>query len=174
MGCDGARHAVPGILTHEHCRAAPGRVERPHLAPSFDEALFVEQAIGRKKYLPVDVMDGRLAGAKRHVHRAIVELVVPDLVEPDDEIEGVRWNDGGAIGGVEVPRQRAGGQRVIASAALQEVARERALGQREHRGARLQLVDLREDLAEPAQIGRIVGLLRRELRERDMDERSHG
>ena len=91
---DRAGQAVPRILADEHRRASPRRVERADLAAALDEPLLVEQAVRRQEHLAMDVANRAARLAERDVHRAVVQLVVPDLVEAERDVERPRRRDG--------------------------------------------------------------------------------
>ena len=76
----------------------------------------------------MDVMDARLTVAECDVHRTVVQLVVPDFVEAERDVERSRRGDRVAIRRVEIGSERSRGDRVVANTALQEVSGQRTLG----------------------------------------------
>ena len=78
------------------------------------------------------VSHDRLAAAERHVQGAVVQLVLPLLVEPDGDVEHARSGDARAIQRVQIVCERAGRDRDFAHAAFKEIAGERGLGETQH------------------------------------------
>lgn len=78
---------MPCILADEHRGATPARVESADLEPAIHEALLVEQPVGRKENFPVYVADYRGFAAEGCVERTVVDGVVPDLIEPESDVE---------------------------------------------------------------------------------------
>jgi hypothetical protein len=164
---------VPRVFADEHRGPAPRRVEGAHVAATLDEALLVEQPVGRQKDLAMNVRDARLTRAQRHVHRAVVQLVVPDLVKPAGHVERARIGNGGAKRRVQLRGEGAGGDGIVAYRAFEEVAGKGALGQAKHRRPRFQAVDLGEHGAESREISRPITLSGLDLSDGEVNERSH-
>jgi hypothetical protein len=145
---------------------------RPHaadVAPALDEALFVEQAVRRQEDLPVHVADERHRLAERDVERAVVQLVPPDLVEPDADVD----RRPRAVNAMQVGGETTSRDRVLANAPLEEVPAERRLGEAHEAGARLERGGLRQQLPDPGEIAGVVALPWLELGERERDEGGH-
>src|SRR4029079_9686036 len=84
---DRCRYALPRVLAHEHGCAPPRRIERANRAPTLDKSLFVEQSVRWEEHLAMNLANTRLAVAEVDVHGAVVQLVVPDFVEPKRDVE---------------------------------------------------------------------------------------
>jgi len=165
----GTGDAMPGVFAHEQRRASPRRIERADLASTFDEALFVEHAVRRQKHLAVHVPHDRLAAAQRHVDSAVVQLVLPFLVEAQHDVEHSRRCHAGAIQLVQVAGERARGDRDLADAAFQEIAGQRGLRQAEQLRPGLQCVDLGKQIAKATEVESVVAFLGTELRDGELD-----
>ncbi len=62
--------------------------------PMLDEALLIEQAVGREKDLPMNVADARLGTAQGSVQGGVVIPVTEFLVEPQRHIHRRRAGQG--------------------------------------------------------------------------------
>ena len=89
---------VPGIFTDEDRRPAPSGIECLDAPPGLDETLLVEDAVGRKEDLPVDVADPGVRPAERGVQPRVVEPVSVDLVEAQRNVERRGYRPPGAAG----------------------------------------------------------------------------
>src|SRR5262249_45567242 len=138
-----------------------------------DEAFFVEQPVRRQKHLAMYMMDVRIAVAERHVHRAVVEFVVPDLVKPDHDVERPDRLHRRAKRSIQISSESPRCNGIVANSPFEEVAGQRALGQRQYHWPRFEAVDLRKNRPESLEIPAVVPLSGLELREGQMDERSH-
>jgi hypothetical protein len=164
------RERVPGVFADEHCRPAPAGVERLHGAAGLDEALLVEDAVGRQEDFAVDVPDAGVRAAERGVERGVVQPVLEDLVEADRDVE--RWSARRAVLPAEVVEQPLGGDGEVPHAAFDEIAGERCL-RREEQFRRLRPArHLAEERAEPAEILVVRPLPGPELGDRD--RQGHG
>src|SRR4051794_11861687 len=97
---------MPSVLAYQHRGAAPRRIEGSYTPSSLDESLLVEQSVCRKKDLAMDVTNARVAVAERHVEGAIVEFVVPDLIEADGHVEWPRRVHRAPVHLVEIAGER--------------------------------------------------------------------
>src|SRR5437762_2194297 len=97
--CHSAGETMPGVLADQHCGAAPVGVEGANLEPAIDEPLLVEKPVGGQEEFSVHVADHGLAtpSIQRYIERAIIEGVVPHLVESNAHIEGPRCSNDGCV-----------------------------------------------------------------------------
>ena len=107
--------------------------------------------------------------AQRQVDRAVVQLVAPDLVEADAHVDRRA-----RVQSVQIGRELARRDRVLAHATLEEVAAERGFWKADQLGTLLERRRLRDQGHDPGEIIPIVSLLRLELREGEREEGSHG
>jgi len=121
---------------------------------------------------------GATGGPERHVHRAVVERILPPLIKADYDIERAGRRDGGWHGGVvrvvELARHRPGGAGGIPHPTLEEVSSEGRLGELQDPGsARVRRVGRGEKWPETRQILRESSFTGTELGERDGQRQRH-
>src|SRR5215207_6017079 len=117
----------------------------------------------------MDVAHERHRLAEREVHRAVVQLVAPDLVEADAHVDrGAITVDAMQVCGE--PSRRDG---VLAHPSLEEVAAQRRFGEADEPRARLERGALREQLPDPGEVAGVVALARLKLGEGEREEGSH-
>ncbi len=164
---------MPGVFADQHRRAAPTRVEGAHLEPAIDEPFLVEQTVCRKKQLAVHVPDQRLVASQRYIERAIIEGVVPHLVESNAHIEWLRCTNCRGVLGLKIAGKGAGGHRDVADATFHEVSGERGLGEDGDIGTWFEGVYLRENAGETGEVDSIIALTRFELNYDEMNRSIH-
>jgi len=140
---------------------------------ALDEPLFVEQAVGGQEVLPVHVTNEWRIAAQPHPHRAIVEGAVPQLVEADRDLERMQGRGRGEIGTLQIRRERAGRERMLANPAFEEVAGKSGFGEVQYVRSRIERVELREDVAQPGQIRVIFSLAGGELERGKLENVRH-
>src|SRR4051812_26065939 len=159
---------MPGVFADQHASAPKCGVESADLEAPIDEALLVEESVGRKEELAVHVTDYRLFGSQRHIEGTIIEGVVPLLVEPNAHIEGPRCTNCGDVLRLKIAGEGAGRHGDVANAAFDEVPGQGGLGEHRDIRPRLERIDLREDAGQPGEVRTIVALARLELDDDEM------
>ncbi len=129
---------MPGVFTDQHRRATPRRIKRANLEAAVDESFLVEHPVCRQEELAMHMADYGLVASQRHIERAIIEGVVPHLVEPNAHIECPRCSNCGSVLRLKVPGKGARRQGDIAYAPFDEIAGERGLSEDGYIGTRVQ------------------------------------
>ena len=142
---------MPRIFADKHAHPPNRRVEGADRLAALHEALLVEQAVRRQKYLAMNVMNDRLGAPERHVQRAVIELVLPDLVEAHRHVERRAWS-GLRVDARQISRDLTGGLRLFADAPFEEVSGKRGLRQLEQLRAGRLTVEPREELAQSLEV----------------------
>src|SRR5439155_661262 len=110
--------------------------------------------------LAMHVAHVRLAAAERHIQRAVVEFVLPLLVEPEHHVEHPGRSDPGPIQLAELARELPSRDRHLANASLEEVPGQRGFRKTEDLWAWIQTVELREQITQPREVRLVVALFR--------------
>src|SRR6266498_4726623 len=103
---------------------------------------------------------------ERDVERRVIDVILKALVEADDDVDRSTLVTGG-----EIARQRAGGDRELLDASLDEVARRRGLGKDDEVGLGIELHGLRDDGTDPRDIRVVLPFGWSELGDRETDVR---
>jgi protein tyrosine phosphatase (PTP) superfamily phosphohydrolase (DUF442 family) len=115
---------MPGIFTDEDCGPTPGRIERLDTTPGLHEPFLIEDPVGRKKDLSVNVADSGIGPTECGIETGVIQPVSMYLVEAKADV------DRGATGLFMLPTQiveqlgRGNGQ--ISHPTLEEVPGERS------------------------------------------------
>lgn len=119
------------------------------------------------------VTDQWLAAAQSDIERAIIESVVPHLVEPNAYIEGPGCTNCCGVLPLKVAGEGACCQRDVPNTTFDEVSGERGLSEDSDIGARLESVYLRENSSETGEVRNVVALSRLELNYDEMNRAIH-
>jgi hypothetical protein len=114
---------VPSVLTDKDRCPPPTSIERLHAAAGLDEALLVEDPVGGKKDLAVNVPNPGVWPAERSVEARVIKSIPMDFVEAERNID--RRRAGFFVLAAEVIEQPIGRNREISNTTLQEVAGQR-------------------------------------------------
>ena len=117
----------------------------------------------------MDVSHERRRLAEREVDRAVVQLVAPDLVEAEADVDRRTV----AVHAVQIGREPARGDGVLPHAALEEVPRHRRLGKADELRPRIEARRLSEQRPDASEVARVVALARLELGEGESDVGGH-
>jgi hypothetical protein len=129
---DGRHQRVPRVLAHDHGGAPESGVVGLNRESRLDETLFVEDSVGGKENLAVNVPDARVGSAEAGRHRGIVQPGAPTLVEAGNDFH--RRSPRLAVHSCQVLEQLLGGERELLHPAFEEVSGERGLGKGEQVG----------------------------------------
>jgi hypothetical protein len=116
---------VPGVLTDKDRSPSPTGVERLHAAAGLDKALLVEDTVGRKKDLAVNVPDPGVRAAERSIQAGVIESIPVYLVEAERNIN--RRRAGFFVLAAEIIEKPIGRNRKIPDSALEEIPSQRSL-----------------------------------------------
>ena len=123
------------------------------------------------------VNDGAAGAADRHVERAIIQRVLPSLVESDRDIErassGHRVGERVPVYAIEISCQRTGGPSQVSHATFDEIAGEGRLGQVQHTRTGTQRIDAQDEATQMREIRRVVAFARLDLGECKGQGRRH-
>ena len=155
---------MPCVFANENRGpASPIRLERSDaVLPAIDESLFVENAVGGKEHLAMDVAHVGFLFSERRVQGRVVDVVLEALVEADGDIDL-----GSLIRRGEITRERSRRDRQLLHSAFDEVAGGRRFGEDDEVRLGIELGGLRDDGADAGDILRVLALGWAELRERD-------
>ena len=164
---------MPCVFADEHCSTAPAGVERSDLEVAIDESLFVKQPVGREKNFPVNVPDNGTIAAKRDVERAVVDRVLPDLVEAEPDIHRLERGNRFSILLVEIADESSCSYCLVPDAALEEIPADRSFRENCNIGPRVERVHLCEDASDLRDVCGVVAFTRLELNQRKVDGAMH-
>jgi hypothetical protein len=152
---------VPGILADQDGGPSPPGIERLNASSGLYEALLVENAVGREKYLPMDVANTGVGPAECGVEAGVVEPVSVHLVKTERYVEG---------GGprflmlmAQIIKQLVGRKGEVPYSALEEIAGERRFGGHHQLRRVRPAADLPEECPHPAEILLVRPFLRAHL-----------
>ena len=84
---DRRRDRMPRVFAHQNCSSPEARVEGSHIATGFDKPFLVEDTVGGKKDLAMDVPNSRVRAAERDPQCGIVKVIAPQFVEAEADLE---------------------------------------------------------------------------------------